>query len=133
MEPELRGLNSFARTIGSLSWRSLATSEVVVRLYEILDLVDDLKQRIHCGVGPLRVTPTDADRARLKRVHGELYPGQLAARVHGVGLAADDQMRVEALDTFSKRFKLGSVHLDVRADTLDASRDDLSVSTVVIF
>ena len=50
--------------------------------------------------------PTDADSAWLKRVHGDLDPGRPVARGHGVGQAADDQMRVEALDTLSKRFKL---------------------------
>jgi hypothetical protein len=47
-------------------------------------------------------------------------------------LAADDQVRVEALDMLSKRFKRGSVHLKVRAENLDASRENLSVSTVVV-
>jgi hypothetical protein len=64
----------------------------------------------------------DADRARHPSVvHGVLDPGRPAARVHGVGLAADDQMRVEALDALFKRFKRGNIYLDVRADNLDTS------------
>jgi hypothetical protein len=66
--------------------------------------------------------PTDADRARHpKVVHGILDPGRPATWVHGVGLAADDQMRVEALDALFKRFKRGNIYLDVRADNLDTS------------
>jgi hypothetical protein len=111
----------------------LATSRDLARLYELLDLVDDLKQHFQGRVSPLRTIPTDADRARPKVVHGVLDPGRPAAWIHGVGLATDDQMRVEPLDAFSKRFKRASIYFDVRADNLDASCDDLSVGTVLTF
>jgi hypothetical protein len=64
----------------------------------LLDFVDDPKQHLQRGVGPLRVAPADAYPRRSGRVCGEFDPGGPATRVHGVWPTAEEQMWVQALN-----------------------------------
>src|SRR3712207_1993694 len=84
-------------------------------LEELFDLVDYAEQLFQCGVGPLRVAPADAHLGLPGRVHRDLDPGGPAARVHGLGPAADEHLRLKAHNLLLERLQIGGLYLDVRA------------------
>lgn len=65
-------------------------------------------------------------------VRGELDPCRTAARLDGIGPAADDEVRVEASNFLPERGQPGGHYLDVRAVRTNSARHELSVGAVFV-
>src|ERR671917_1223183 len=103
--PESRGKGRMSGSLGQRDDRLAAPGDAMLP-HQLRHLVYDLQQDLKPGVLQHPASPGDAGFGRVLRLRRELDPGRPAARVDGVGTAADDQVRVDPLYLVPERAKV---------------------------